>query len=295
MFKTSIEQWQLLAAVVEHGSIASAAEHHHRSQPAVSYQLNQLQQRLGVELLELQGRRLVLTEAGAALLAQAKLLLNGFRDLELRAEAINAGRRTVVNLVVDSMFPQPWLFAGLKAFHAQYKQTQVHVKESIKDEGVLQLQQQAGDLYLISLPQTSSVEKQLVMDVQFVCVAHSQHPLFQIPAELRRSQLASYPMIQIVDQQSQQLSHLYPEAQESWYFTSIDAAIGAVVNQLGFGWLPQQQVAPLLADGTLASIGVNSRSTPLYFVRDDSSRHDPTVQALSEAILAQIDSYKQLG
>ncbi|GGY95322.1 MAG: hypothetical protein PWP74_596 [Shewanella sp.] len=291
MFKTSIEQWQLFAAVIEHGSIASAAEHHHRSQPAVSYQLNQLQQRLGVELLQLQGRRLVLTEAGSALLAQAQLLLNGFHDLELRADAIHAGRRAVVNLVVDSMFPQAWLFAGLKAFHQQYKQTQVHVKESVKDEGILQLQQQAGDLYLISLPPTSALEKQFVMDVQFICVAHSQHPLLQVTQELRRSQLASYPMIQVVDKQSQQLSHQYPAAQESWYFTSIDAAIGAVVNQLGFGWLPQQQVAPLLADGTLASIGMNSRSTPLYFVRDDSSRHDPTVQALSEALQQQIDSH----
>ncbi|QSX34076.1 LysR family transcriptional regulator [Shewanella avicenniae] len=290
MFKTSIEQWQLLAAVVEHGSIASAAESHYRSQPAVSYQLTQLQQRLGVELLELRGRRLVLTEAGKALLEQAKLLLDGFQDLELRAEAIRHGRKLVVTLVVDSMFPQSWLFAGLKAFHQRFSQTQVHVKESIKDEGVVQLQQQQGDLYLISLPPTAAVEKQLVMDVQFVCVAHREHPLLQLPAELRRSQLASYPMIQIVDKQSQQLLNHHPSAQECWYFTSIDAAIGAVVNQLGFGWLPQQQVAPLLADGTLASIGVNSRTTQLYFVRGEHSRHDDSVKALSEALLAQIHS-----
>ncbi|KFZ37748.1 hypothetical protein HR45_07770 [Shewanella mangrovi] len=292
MFKTSLEQWQLLAAVVEHGSIASAAQHHHRSQPAVSYQLNQLQQRLGVALLALQGRRLVLTPAGTTLLAQAQLLLDGFQDLELRADSIRAGKRTVVDLVVDSMFPQPWLFAGLKAFQQQFSQTQVHVKESIKDEGVLQLQQQAGDLYLISLPADSAIEKQLVMDVQFVCVAHREHPLLQVSPELRRSQLASYPMIQIVDKQSQQLLNQYPSAQECWYFTSIDAAIGAVVNQLGFGWLPQQQVAPLLADGTLACIGVNSRTTQLYFVRSESSRHDETVRALSEALLAQINSNK---
>ncbi len=95
-------------------------------------------------------------------------------------------------------------------------------------------------------------------------------------------------MIQIVDKQSQQ-TQLGLDAQESWFFTSIDSAIDAVCNQLGFGWLPETEIAPLLEAGTLRTISENevSRVTPLYFVSGKTSRHDETIQALSRFLLLQ--------
>ena len=70
--RTSIDQWAVLSAVVELGSYAKAAEALHRSQPAVSYAIANLQQSLGVKLLEIQGRRAVLTTHGGTLLKRAR-------------------------------------------------------------------------------------------------------------------------------------------------------------------------------------------------------------------------------
>ena len=54
--KTSLEQWAVLAAVVDQGGFAQAAETLHRSQSAVSYAVGRLQEALEVPLLAIQGR-----------------------------------------------------------------------------------------------------------------------------------------------------------------------------------------------------------------------------------------------
>ena len=57
--RSSVDQWQVLAAVVDEGGFAQAVARLHRSQSAISYALAQLQESLGVRLLEMQGRRAV--------------------------------------------------------------------------------------------------------------------------------------------------------------------------------------------------------------------------------------------
>jgi DNA-binding transcriptional LysR family regulator len=61
--RSSIDQWQVLAAVVDAGGFAQAARTLHKSQSAISYTLAQLQESLGVRLLQIEGRRAVLTPA----------------------------------------------------------------------------------------------------------------------------------------------------------------------------------------------------------------------------------------
>src|SRR6202453_2729140 len=80
--KTTPDQWVALAAVVDLGGYASAAEALDRSQSAVSYQVTRLQEVLQCRLLEVRGRRAVLTAHGETLLARARGLLEEWRALE---------------------------------------------------------------------------------------------------------------------------------------------------------------------------------------------------------------------
>ena len=69
--RSSLEQWAVLAAVVDEGGFAPAATALHRSQSAVSYAIARLQSALSVPLLVIAGRRAVLTPEGQTLLARA--------------------------------------------------------------------------------------------------------------------------------------------------------------------------------------------------------------------------------
>ena len=65
--KTTLDEWEILLAVVQLGGFAPAAEQLNRSQSTISYAVARLQERLGIKLLELKGRKAKLTEVGRVL------------------------------------------------------------------------------------------------------------------------------------------------------------------------------------------------------------------------------------
>lgn len=80
------------AAVAEGGGVAHAASRLARSQPAVTRQLQDLETLLGVELFDRSRRNLVLTDAGRALLDDARTLLASADAFATRAAAAADGR-----------------------------------------------------------------------------------------------------------------------------------------------------------------------------------------------------------
>ena len=74
-------------AVAEELHISRAAERLHVAQPAVSEQIRKLERDLGVELLDRTRRRIALTDAGAAFLAEARRVLEGAQLARLAARS----------------------------------------------------------------------------------------------------------------------------------------------------------------------------------------------------------------
>lgn len=94
----------LLEAFVEvcrHGSVSAAARALHRTQPAVSYRIKQLEEQTGVELFERVGRSLKLTRRGELLLDEAESILGRLRalgDVLTEGDDLPRGRVTIGTL-----------------------------------------------------------------------------------------------------------------------------------------------------------------------------------------------------
>lgn len=263
MHKTTLEQWALLEKVVDAGSFAKAAEETHRSQSSVSYNLSLLQERLGVALLAPEGRRAVLTPAGELLLGQVKPLLKAFSYVETRAATLRNGMRTGLDLVVDSIFPRRRLFAILRQFQQQYPQTQVRLTEVLENTRADAMNNEA-DVMVLTRRQDITGLGEWLMNIDFVAVAHHRHPLFSLDAPLNDEMLRPWPLIQIADSQNAARS-----VGESWTFSTIDAAIEAVVSQVGYGWLPEERIQPQLEQGVLKLLPLSHgvrRATPLHLI-----------------------------
>lgn len=278
MHKTTLEQWALLEKVVALGSFARAAEDTHRSQSSVSYNLALLQERLGVALLHPEGRRAVLTPAGELLLTQVRPLLKAFAGVEARAATLRDGLRTRLDLVVDSIFPRPRLFAILRQFQQRYPQTQVHLTEVLENAGLDAPASAEADVMVLTRRQDVTGRGQWLMNIDFVAVAHRDHPLFSV-ASLDDETLAQWPLIRIADRDTAS-----PSTSEAWTFSTIDAAIDAVMYQVGYGWLPEERIQPQLASGVLRRLPLNHgarRATPLHLiVKNDLTPLDEQVALL---------------
>jgi DNA-binding transcriptional LysR family regulator len=281
---TTLEQWLVLQTVVEQGSYVRAAEQLCRSQSSVSYALSALQERLGIELLHIQGRKAELTDAGRQMLAQAQPLLAGFRQLETRAASLKAGVRTSIALVVDLVFPKSQLLTGLLQFQQAWPQVQVHVTEVLRTESDSALAGQDAELYVTT--HQPSPDSSPLLDVDFVALAHAAHPLHQLDGPLSATQLEQYPLVMMADRVVQRTQ--MRSERSVWSFTTIEAAVEAICHGVGYGWLPLHRVSALLANGQLKRLPLASgqvRKTSLYLVfGDDSLYFDPTVVALADSL-----------
>ena len=71
----NLDQLRAFVEVVERGSFTAAAKQLNLTQPAVTHQLQELERRLNVTLVERLGKRAHLTEAGEKLIEHARSLL----------------------------------------------------------------------------------------------------------------------------------------------------------------------------------------------------------------------------
>src|SRR4051794_29760031 len=116
----TLDQLRVFLAVVENKSFSGAAEVLHRAQSVVSYTIANLEAQLGFALFEKGRRRPVLTEAGRAILTDARRVDLLMRELTARAEGLTSGLEGEVSLAVDVMYPSATLVSILQAFAARF-------------------------------------------------------------------------------------------------------------------------------------------------------------------------------
>lgn len=289
--KSTVEQWVILQTVIEKNGFAQAAQALNRSQSSISYALHTLQERLGVSLLRMTGRKATLTESGLVMLAQAQPLIDAFLQLESRAQSLRQGIKPTLNLVVDVVFPKEFLFKALRLFQNKFPDTRVHLTEILRTESEKQLTEREADLYITPLPACVSVSGKFLLKVNFIAVAHKAHSLHKSTQLLTTAQLSRYPLISIADQQAQRLEKKKITANSDWTFTTIEAAVAAIQHGVGYGWLPLHYIQPLLERGELLPINVEQqiRPTSLYMVWGYDQQFDKTVSEFASILQKTIN------
>jgi DNA-binding transcriptional LysR family regulator len=285
--RTTLDEWEILQAVVQLGGFAPAAKQLNRSQSTISYAIARLQDQLGIKLFEIKGRRAQLTELGRVLLADAEPHLAGFHQLEQRAESLASGGESEVRLSVDSIFPNDRLFAALAAFTARFP----HVQPRLRQGTFLNADSEFS-MHNVQLCITGLVSREFfawpILVIRMMAVAACDHPLHQIKRELTRADMMQHTLVSIEGTASGSPKH-QPRvpAQRVMPVRSIEAAIDAVRSGLCFGWLPMYRIRTELESGELMPLhllaGV-TREVRLQLVRKDVSSSSVEVNAIADLL-----------
>ena len=116
-------------------NMTSAAVALHTSQPGVSRQLQDLERELGVELLiRRKNRVLAFTEAGQAILAAARRMLNEADNIRLIAEDLRKERGGRLALATSHLHARYTLLAPVKAFTRRHPSVQLHLLQADPDD-----------------------------------------------------------------------------------------------------------------------------------------------------------------
>ena len=128
--RTTLDEWEILQAMVQLGSFGAAAKRLNRSQSTISYAVARLQDQLGIKLFEIKDRKAHLTEFGRALLADPEPRLAGLHQLEKRAGSLASGGDLEVTLSIDSIFPNSRLFVALTEFSRCFAYIQLKLRQA---------------------------------------------------------------------------------------------------------------------------------------------------------------------
>ena len=293
--RVSLEQWRTLQAVIEQRGFAQAAAYLHRSQSAVSYAVQRLQDNLGVSVLRIEGRRAVLTEAGEVVLRGARQLLRDAEALETLAHELKAGWEAEIRLVVDAAFPTEVLMEALQAFAPHDRGTRVLMQEVVLSGAMDVLRDGTADLVISAgLPDTVLADE--LIEIEFVAVARADHPLHQQNKLLEFSDLRREMQIVIRDSgQYQVADHGWLESEHRWTVSSIERALSTVNYGLGFAWLPRHRILPYLESGQLKALPLSQGQTysaHLYLSYAHPERIGPATRLLTKHLQNAVDKFK---
>ena len=267
--RTTLEQWAVLAAVIDRGGFAPAARTLHRSQSAVSYALAHLQESLGVPLLQTQGRRAVLTSHGETLLRRARPLLRDLSTLEDLADSLQRGWESQLKLVVDLAFPRERLLRIVSELGLTCPHTQLQLADAVLSGAEEAISARSADIVVTTRVPPGHLGD-LLLDVPFIAVAHPDHALLQLQRPLEASDLAHHTQVVVRDSgQQHPRDEGWLGAERRFTVSSMEASLAMVSAGLAFAWLPEHLVAPAFAAGTARALPLATgsvRNVSLYLV-----------------------------
>jgi len=184
-------------AVAEEQNVTRAAERLHVSQPAVSRQIRDLEDELGVPLFERTAKSLRLTDAGQAFLTEARAVLQRTEEAIKAVRAVSAGARGEIRVAYAPSLTIELLPQALRAFQSDWPGVRVLLHDLSTEEMLAQIRAGKVDLALGVHPGKSQMKGLLFQRLASypICVAlPPSHPLARRRA-VTRARIAEEPMI----------------------------------------------------------------------------------------------------
>lgn len=302
MLKLTLRQLEILEAVARHGSFSRASKDVHLTQPAVSMQIKQLEESLGLPLFEHVGKKIHLSEAGQETLTTGQAIFRELDNLEhtlADLKGLKGGTLTVSVASTASYFAAR-LMALFRQVHPE-----VRISLNVVNRATLlgHLTSNSIDLALMGQPpEGQDLIAQPFMENPLVVIASPSHPLARI-RDIPLARLADEPLVGREPGSGTRgaVEKAFAEAglelQIAMEMNKNEAIKQAVEAGLGLGVVSLHIVQSELATGELCVLDV--QGFPLlrqwYLVQRDGKRLSPAARAFSDFVINQAKEAAELA
>jgi DNA-binding transcriptional LysR family regulator len=166
-------------AVSEELHFGRAAERLHLTQPPVSLAIKELEEELGVTLLERTSRRIALTRAGEDALRDARAVLAAADTMRKRAREAAQGLMGSLSIGFISLPAYSFLPLTLRGFTEDYQRVRVSLQEGTTDQIIHDVESGSLDVGMVfpipDLP--AALNSRLVYSEPLVVAMPDSHPL----------------------------------------------------------------------------------------------------------------------
>lgn len=258
-------------------SFTKAAESLHMTQPAVTFQVRQLEEHFNTRLFDRTHNRISLTEAGARVYEFADQIFDLYNQMENGVREITGDISGVVVIGASTTIAEYMLPALLGDFKSRYPDVEIQLKVSNSDGIVSMVESNAIDLGVVESPVSN---KNLVVEHctedQLVAILPKGHPLSDLNL-VSFKQLLDYPFIcreegsgtreVIGDYLSTQNGDNELHMHVAMELGSPEAVKGAVEAGMGVSVMSSSTIQKELRLGTLVAVTMDPPLTrPFSFV-----------------------------
>lgn len=293
--RISLDQWKAFIAVVDAGGFAQAAEALNKSQSTISYAVRQIEERLGLSVFVIEGRRAVLTDDGKVLYRRGKSLLDEAIRLERAADNLAKGREQELRLAVEGLFPTWLLLRCLDRFGEHHPETRIELYESVMGGTDELLVGGAVDLAICADNLPAGLTGDVLMRYRAIAAAAPFHPLHQLDRELAVEDLKAHRHLVIRDSGLQRVRpSVWNVAQRRLTVSHKATSIRAACMGMGFAWYPEDWIREELDAGQLKPLPLKEgaeRWGAMYLVYPDPDGAGPGARQLGTIIHEEARRY----
>lgn len=265
----TLDQMRVLVAVADAGSFSAAARRLKRVQSAISQAVHGMETTLGVALFDRSSRTPSLTDAGLALLEDARALLASAGAMRARAQSIAEGLEAELTLAVDATFPMPLLMESLAALREEFPSLPAVVFTEPLGGAEETLRSGAARMALFPLrsgpPPDMSAE--FLTRITLSPVVATSHPLAREPGPLSVKTLE--PHVQLVLTGRTEFARNLRGgiiSRQLWRFADMHTRLQFLLG--GFGWcnMPRHMVESHVAEGRLKWLDIANAESPEFAI-----------------------------
>lgn len=253
----TLDQLRVFVAVIDQGSFSKAARELHRTQSVVSYTIANLEAQLNVALFDRSKRKPTLTEAGKALLADARTVSMKVDALRARAKTLAQGVEAEVSIAVDVMFPNCQLVAALQAFQLQFPTVGLRLRIEALGAVMHLVSERVCQIGITGpmLDFSDAFQSQPVGAITMIPVAAPTHPLALIDGIIPTEVARDYTQLVLTDRSQLTAGQNFGViAVRDWRLGDLGAKHMLLRTGLGWGSMPEEMIREDLDQGKLVHL-----------------------------------------
>jgi DNA-binding transcriptional LysR family regulator len=257
----SIDQLRTFVAAADEGSFSAAGRKLRRAQSVVSTTLANLEQQVGFALFERTGRYPQLTEAGTALLEQARAAIGGMDAFKAKARTLAEGLEPELAVAVDVMFPIETLTAAVQAFQQAFPSTPLRLYVEALGAVVQPLIDGNCRVAIIgSLPEIpAGCASEFLLSVAAVAVVAPGHALAKLKRPISQAAAGEHVQLVLTDRSTLTAGRNFGVmSSKTWRLADLGAKHAFLRAGLGWGYMPMHMVADDLRSGKLVRIALET-------------------------------------
>ncbi|WP_019644271.1 LysR family transcriptional regulator [Novispirillum itersonii] len=256
MSAITLDQFRVFVTIVDTGSFAAAARQLNRTQSAVTYTVQKLEEQTGLDLFDRSSYRPTLTTAGQSLLPHARQIVQNVADYQRHADGIARGLEAVLRIAVTQFAPMTPLLTVLRQFQARFPTVRVALT-TMTVQSTEGLDSDAVDLALLPefVPLGEEYTRRTCASVRMVAVAAPDHPLCRVCGPLTSEVMQQYPQVVTAGRNAPSLRRSYAvRALNYWQADDMEAKHRMILAGLGWGGMPEFRVRDDLLAGRLTAL-----------------------------------------